>query len=154
MRSLATSCLQHAGVMIGWCWDVTNRFEIQKGHAFPVSRLCLHCCLRSPEPSTHSPRRSGGYHWQRIFTDLWSRGVEIRLSRQFTRRMTNRNESDPDPSPSRRRGWSQQRSPSPWTGAPCSLQRTWAGKDGTQSLPPLLLSGQKDCSQKQESLHV
>jgi hypothetical protein len=35
------------------------------------------------------------------------------------------------------------RSPPPWTGAPCSPQRTWAEKDGAQPLPPLCYEGRK-----------
>ena len=39
--------------------------------------------------------------------------------------------------------WSKERSPLPWTGAPCSPQRTWAEDDGAQPLRTLLLySGQ------------
>jgi hypothetical protein len=33
----------------------------------------------------------------------------------------------------------------------CSLGRTWAEKDGAQPLPTLLLRGEKDCGQEQES---
>src|SRR5579863_7653898 len=39
----------------------------------------------------------------------------------------------------RRRGRAKERSPLPWTGAPCSPQRTWAEDDGAQPLPPLSL---------------
>ena len=52
----------------------------------------------------------------------------------------------------RRYVWRKERSPLPWTGAPCSPQRTWAEKDGAQPLPTLLLRVQKDCGQEQESL--
>src|SRR5579859_2783868 len=39
----------------------------------------------------------------------------------------------------RRSGGSKERSPLPWTGAPCSPKRTWAEDDGAQPLPTLLL---------------
>jgi hypothetical protein len=40
------------------------------------------------------------------------------------------------------------------SGAPCLLQRTWAEKDETQSVPQLLLRLQKDCNHKHESLRM
>jgi hypothetical protein len=40
-------------------------------------------------------------------------------------------------------GLSKERSPVPWTGAPCSPQRTWAEKDGAQPLQRYCHAGKK-----------
>ncbi len=39
------------------------------------------------------------------------------------------------------------RSPLPWTGAPCSPERTWAEDDGAQPLPTLLLYSEETTSE-------
>jgi hypothetical protein len=53
----------------------------------------------------------------------------------------------------RRRGGGKERSPLPWTGAPCSPQRTWAEKDG-RSPPNAFAVWGKDSGQEQESLRI
>jgi hypothetical protein len=54
----------------------------------------------------------------------------------------------------RRSGGSKERSPLPWTGAPCSPKRTWAEKDGAQPLPNAFAMWRKDCGQEREALRM